>query len=218
MSRYMRRTIALLIAVLLLPSMVAAAVADGYRLAGILAVGPDYLAILELPGGQQQLVRKGNTLDGGGQVVLVDASRLRIALPGRTIELSLDGSGAPAQVPVALGVVQEQSDNERVLVRRVDSEAFSASVAQSQKAPAKPAAAPSSKARDPAAEAGRRLAPILNLPPDSRVVQVNEQPVRSAEQAIRLIEQSFQENTAPRLNITSAAGDESRVYLSASEP
>jgi hypothetical protein len=42
--------------------------------------------------------------------------------------------------------------------------------------------------------------------------------VRSAEQAIRLIERSFAENTAPRLNITSAAGDESRVYLSVAEP
>ena len=42
--------------------------------------------------------------------------------------------------------------------------------------------------------------------------------MRSAEQAIRLIEQSFADNVAPRLNITSAAGDESRVYLSVAEP
>jgi hypothetical protein len=200
---------------LLLPSLVFAAGSNGYRLAGVLAVGPDYLAILELPGGQQQLVREGSTLDDGGRVVLVEASRLRIAAAGGTFELNLDGSGAPAQVPVALGVVQEQSDNDRVLIRRVDAEAFSSSVAQSGKEPGKTASA---KSRDAAAETGRRLAPILNLPPDSRVVQVNEQPVRSAEQAIRLIEQSFAENTAPRLNITSAAGDESRVYLSVATP
>jgi hypothetical protein len=211
----MNRTLALLLSALLLPSLVFAAGGNGYRLAGVLAVGPDYLAILELPGGQQQLVREGSTLDDGGRVVLVEASRLRIAGAAGTFELNLDGSGAPAQVPVALGVVQEQSDNDHIMVRRVDSEAFSASVAQSKTTPAK---SPASKSRDAAAETGRRLAPILNLPPDSRVVQVNEQPVRSAEQAIRLIEQSFAENTAPRLNITSAAGDESRVYLSVATP
>jgi len=214
----MHRILALLLSAFLLPSFVFAAGGNGYRLAGVLAVGPDYLAILELPGGQQQLVREGSTLDDGGRVVLVEASRLRIAAAGGTFELNLDGSGAPAQVPVALGVVQEQSDNDRILVRRVDAEAFSSSVAQSGKAQAKTASAPASKSRDAAAETGRRLAPILNLPPDSRVVQVNEQPVRSAEQAIRLIEQSFSENTAPRLNITSAAGDESRVYLSVAGP
>jgi hypothetical protein len=211
----MHRILALLLSALLLPSLVFASGGNGYRLAGVLAVGPDYLAILELPGGQQQLVREGSTLDDGGRVVLVEASRLRIALAGRTVELNLDGSSAPAEVPMALGVVQEQSDNDRVMIRRVDAEAFSASVAQSKTTPAK---SPAAKNRDAAAETGRRLAPILNLPPDSRVMQVNEQPVRSAEQAIRLIEQSFAENTAPRLNITSAAGEESRVYLSVAGP
>jgi hypothetical protein len=209
----------LLATALLIASMATAATGNGYRLAGVLAVGPEYLAILELPGGDQQLVRQGNTLDDGGRIVLVDASRLRIELAGRTIELNLDGTGAPAQVPVTLGVLQEQTDNDRILVRSLDTEAFSAALARTPKSTATSTAPPSSKVRkDPAAEAGRRLAPILNLPIDSRVVMVNEQPVRSAEQAIRLIEQSFAENTAPRLNITSAAGDESRVYLMAAQP
>lgn len=219
MSKFLRRAIALVLAALLLPSLAAAAGANGYRLAGVLAVGPEYMAILELPGGDQQLVRKGSSLEGGGQVVLVDAQRLRIALAGRTIELNLDGSGAPAQVPVALGVVQEQTDNERILVRSLDTEAFSDALARPTNSKAKQAAPPSSKVRkDPAAEAGRRLAPILNLPADSRVVTVNEQSVRSADQAIRLIEQSFQNNETPRLNVSSAAGDESRVYLTAAQP
>jgi len=219
MTMLLRRAIAVLLTALLLPSMAAAAGTDGYRLAGILAVGPDYLAILELPGGQQQLVRKGNTLEDGGRIVLVDASRLRIAHAGRTVELNLDGSGAPAQVPVALGVVQEQTDNDRVLVRSLDTEAFSDALARSPKSTTTPAVQPSSKVRrDPAAETGRRLAPILNLPADSRVVMVNEQPVRSADQAIRMIEQAFENNETPRLNVTSATGDESRVYLTAAQP
>jgi hypothetical protein len=216
----MLRTAALLLSALLLPSLAFAAGGDGYRLAGVLAVGPEYLAIVELPSGQQQLARKGTTLADGASVVLVDARRLRISHGGRTIELQLDPSGRAAEVPVALGVVQEQIDHDGALVRRVDPAAFSASAAQSGRASPAATAAPASGSgrRDPAAETGRRLAPILNLPSDSRVVAVNEQPVRSAEQAIRLIEQSLAENTAPRLNITSAAGDESRVYLSVAEP
>ncbi len=217
--RLLRARAWLLTAALLSSSLATAATGNGYRLAGVLAVGPDYMAILELPGGDQQLVRQGSTLDDGGRIVLVDASRLRIQRAGRTIELNLDGTDAPAQVPVALGVVQEQTDNDRIQVRSLDTEAFSAALAQPSKPTAKSAALPSSKARrDPAAEVGRRLAPIINLPGDSRVVMVNEQPVRSADQAIRLIEQSFQNNETPRLNVTSAAGDESRVYLTAAQP
>lgn len=214
----MNRMLALLLTALLLPSVVTAAGVDGYRLAGVLAVGPDYLAILELPGGGQQLVRQGSTLEDGTRVVLVEADRLRLARAGAAIDLNLDGSGRPAQVPVALGVVQEQTDHEGALIRRVDPAAFSASAAQSGKTTAAASAPSRNGKRDPAAETGRRLAPILNLPTDSRVVAINEQPVRSAEEAIRLIDQSFQDNTAPRLNITSAAGDESRVYLSTAEP
>lgn len=209
----------LLTTALLISSIATAATGNGYRLAGVLAVGPDYLAILELPGGDQQLVRQGVTLDDGGRIVLVDASRLRIERAGRTIELNLDGTDAPAQVPVALGVVQEQTDNDRTLVRSLDTEAFSAALARPSKPTAKSASPSSSKVRnDPAAEVGRRLAPILNLPVDSRVVMVNDQPVRSADQAIRLIEQSFQNNETPRLNIMSADGGESRVYLTAAQP
>lgn len=221
MSAHMQRKIVLLLTALLLPSIAMTAAGKGYRLAGVLAVGPDYLAILELPGGEQQLVRKGSTLEDGARVVLVEASRLRIAQAGgSTVELNLDGSGDPVQVPVALGVVQEQTDHEGALIRRVDPAAFSASAAQSGNATvAASGSTPTRNGRkDAAAETGRRLAPILNLPTDSRVVAINEQPVRSADQAIRLIEQSFAENTAPRLNITSAAGDESRVYLSTAEP
>lgn len=221
MLTLMHRTLALLLTALLLPSIAMAAGGKGYRLAGVLAVGPDYLAILELPGGEQQLVRTGSTLDGGARVLLVEASRLRIAQSGGgTIELKLDGSDGPVQLPLALGVVQEQTDQEGALIRRVDPAAFSASTAQSGKSPVGTTGpAPTRNGRrDPATEIGQRLAPILNLPSDSRVVSVNEQKVRSAEQAIQLIEQSFRENTAPRLNITSAAGDESRVYLSAVEP
>ena len=215
----MLRALVLALTLAALPSAaLLAGTGDGYRLAGIIAVGEDYLAVLELPGGEQVLVRRGSAVAGGGRIVLLDAERLRIALPDQVVDLALDRSLNAPVVPDGLGVVQEQMDDGNVLIRRVDPEAFGSSVARSRPAGA-PTAGTASKVEpaDPAGEAGRRLAPILNLPPDSRIVAVNEQPVRSADQAIALIEQSLAAGVSPRLNITGAGG-ESRVYMSPAEP
>ncbi len=215
----MLRALVVALASVVLPSAVLlASTADGYRLAGIIAVAEDYLAVLELPGGGQVLVRRGSVLAGGGRVLLLDADRIRIALPDHVLDLALDRSTGTPVVPASLGVVQEQSDDGNVLIRRVDPEAFSSSVARSSDA-TKPAPGTSAKGTrtDPAVEAGRRLAPILNLPPDSRIVAVNEQPVRSADQAAALIEKSLAAGVSPRLNITGAGG-ESRVYMSPTAP
>lgn len=93
-----------------------------------------------------------------------------------------------------------------------------AAVQRSQATAAKPSGkAPATTDRDPAAEAGRRLSPILNLPPNSLVVSINEQPVRSADQALKLIEQSLERGESPRLNLGSPDG-ESRVYVSPKPP
>jgi hypothetical protein len=190
-----------------------ASTADGYRLAGIIAVGEDYLAVLELPGGEQVLVRQGSEIVGGGRIQLLDADRMRIALPDHVLDLALDRSLNAPVVPAGLGVVQE-TDEGNVLIRRVDPDAFRASVAQSRAAAgAAPGTPTKGKKTDAQAEAGRRLTPILNLPPDSRIVAVNEQPVRSADQAAALIEKSLAAGISPRLNITGAGG-ESRVYMS----
>jgi hypothetical protein len=211
------RALVLALTLAALPSAVLlAGTADGYRLAGIIAVGQDYLAVLEVPGGEQLLVRQGSTVSGGARVVLLDAQRLRLALPDRVLDLALDRSLNGPVIPAGLGVVQEQMDDGNVMIRRVDPEAFGQSVARS--APSgKPPTGTRARAADPATEAGRRLAPVLNLPADSRLVAVNEQPVRTAERAIALIEQSLADGVSPRLNIAGAGG-ESRVYLSPTEP
>jgi hypothetical protein len=211
------RALVLALTLAALPSAaLLAGTADGYRLAGIIAVGDDYLGLLELPGGEQVLVRRGTTLEGGSRVVRLDSSELHLVLRDRVLVLALDRSSGAPVVPAGLGVVQEQMDDGHVMIRRVDPGAFAASAAKPA-ASGRPSAGHEPRALDPATEAGRRLAPILNLPPDSRLVAVNEQPVRNAERAIALIEQSFAAGVSPRLNITGAAG-ETRVYLSPTEP
>lgn len=219
MHRPSRRAIALAIAILLIPAWPATAGDDSYRLAGVMAVGPDYLGILELPDGDQMLVRKGSAIEGGGRVVLIDATRLRIEFPGRPpLEFILDGSGTPPEVPAGLGVLREQSDRDHVMLREVDGEALEASLARSRSASGSSGAEALPATRpDPALETGRRLSPILNLPPNARVVAVNEQPVRSADRAIALIEQSLKDGIAPRLNLAGDDG-ESRVYVTPAQP
>ena len=213
----MLRALVLALTLAALPSAaLLAGTSDGYRLAGIIAVGDDYLGLLELPGGEQVLVRRGSTLDGGVRIALLDAEQLRLVLPDRVLVLALDRSSGAPVVPAGLGVVQEQADDGNVMIRKVDPQAFAASVERSS-ATGHPSPGTGAKAGDPSTEAGRRLAPILNLPADSRLMAVNEQPVRSAKQAIALIEQSLAAGVSPRLNIA-RAGVETRVYMSPVEP
>jgi hypothetical protein len=203
---------ALAVVAMLAPAPVTAGSTERYRLAGVMAVGPEYLGILQLPDGGQMLVRKGSVLEGGARVLLLDATRARIALPGKKpFDIALDGSGGLPEVSKAQGVVQEQSDHHRALIRRVDPDAFRAA-AKLSVASAGMAAPVGAKTSDPTLETALRLAPILNLPPNSRIVAVNEQPVRSAEQVIRTIQKTLDQGMPPRLNLANN-GREYRVYI-----
>ena len=75
--------------------------ASGYRLAGTLAVGKDFIAFLEVPQGGQVLVRAGSVV-GNAKVLAVTASSLKIALRSGVVELSLDGTAHPASATLPL--------------------------------------------------------------------------------------------------------------------
>ena len=187
-----------------------AAAATGYRLTGIVAVGQDYLGFLEMPGGVQVLVRKGSVIEGGGRILLLDAQRLRIGLPSGVIELSLEGSGRPAAVPVpaaAVGGGELPPDGEYTLFRAVEPKRLGE---------ARGAAAKADAPRSTASIAtALRLGPILNLPPNSRVVAVNDQPVTSVDAAIAGIERALASNIMATLNLAgSNGGPDTRVYVS----
>ena len=188
---------------------VRAAVASGYRLAGIVAVGKDYLGFLELPGGEQVLVRQGSVIDGGARILLLDAERMRIGLPSGVVELALQDSGRPvAALPsVAAADGAEPAPNQDLtLIRTVDPKRLGAQLRAVPKAP---------DARSSSAtETALRLAPILDLPPHSKVVAVNDEPVTSADAAIARLERSLASNIAPTLTLADAQGGPgTRVYL-----
>ena len=190
-----------------------AATGGGYRLAGIVAVGKDYLGFLELPEGGQILVRQGSVINGGGKVVELDSERLKIAFPDRTIDLELAGSGASPDAPTVASTDRDSIatawDGEAIVMREVDP----VSVAQSLRTTgASPAG--TGKRADAGAEVARRFAAIANLPANALVLAINELPVQSADAAIRQAEKVLVAGGSVSLKLA-AAGDapEIRVYL-----
>lgn len=198
-------SIAVLLLTLLSVTAAQAETKQSYRLAGIVAVGSDYLGFLELPDGGQVLVRQGTAIGDGGRIVALDNERLKIAFPDRTVELSLEDSGKPGTAPNTQGILVGQSDQGHVMVRQVDSAALSQALATSRT---------STKAPDAGIEVGQRFAGLINLPNNARVLAVNEVPVTSADSALKLAQTSLAQGMPVRLNLAAASGDpEMRVYL-----
>ena len=182
-----------------------AATTNGYRLAGIVAVGKDYMGFLELPGGGQILVRQGSAISGGGRIVALDGMRLRIAFPDRTIELSLEGSGIPGVAPTTPNIPTDRPDDEPVTMLEVSSADLAAAPRTSNG---------NGKRGDAGVEVARRFASLARLPDNARVLAVNEMPVKSADAAIKLVEQSLADGRAVGLKVAAAGGDpDKRVYL-----
>lgn len=203
---------------LLLASGTFAAAGDGHRLAGTLAVGREHLAFVELPGGDQVLVRAGSDLGNGGHVLHVDADRVTIAFRDGVRDLWLEGSGRPVMMDATPSTKLPASDDGHVHVRRVDAAHLRGSLAT-----ARPATPPTAVERgmrpDPGKELAQRIAPVIALPANARIVAVNERPVRTADGAIALINAELARNTAVRLNLASPAGaPPGRVYLLPARP
>jgi hypothetical protein len=212
--------------VLLLVGLVAHGAAGGeYRLAGVVAVGEDFIGFLELPGGTQVLVRQGSVINGDGRVVILDGGRLRIAFPGRTIDLTLEGTGAPAAaisrredagsgVPTA-SVETPSQGSEEATVGLVESlEMLEVDAVEVARALGKTSSQGKARPADPAAEAAQRFASVVDLPRNSRVLSVNGTPVTSADAAIRMAEKQLAAGGSVGLKLaTSGDGAVTRVYL-----
>lgn len=182
-----------------------AATSNGYRLAGIVAVGTDYLGFLELPEGGQILVRQGSVINGGGRVVALDGEGLRIAFADRTIQLDLEGTGGTRVAATARDVARDLSDEELVVMREVSPAALAETSRASNQ---------SGKGGNAGVIVAQRFSTLAKLPQGARVLAVNEQSVKSADATIRWVEEALAEGRAVGLKVDTA-GDaaEQRVYL-----
>lgn len=184
-----------------------AAPAD-YRLAGTMAVGKDYVAFLELPSGGQVLVRKGSVV-GNAKVADVTEKSVRLVLPDRALVLSLEGSGAAAP-DVRSAAVQEAVDDDRnrIYTRTVSPEQVSRELSKSA---SKSGTTPSNA--DARMIAAQRIAPVLDLPPGSRLLMVRGEPVTNADAAIKQIEKQLAANDGVVYLDIQVSGKHGRVYL-----
>jgi hypothetical protein len=180
--------------------------AKGYRLAGTLAVGQDFIAFLAVPQGGQVLVRAGSVVNGV-RVDSVTSHEARLAFPSGTVELLLDGTNRPAS-PVKSPAVLTRTDDarNRVYDRQVSGDQVSRELA-------KAATSTKGDAPDGSMIAAQRISSVLELPPGSSVLRVGPKPVTSAAAAIDQIGKAF-ESQAPVviLDIKTPKGP-GRVYL-----
>lgn len=202
------------LAVLLLLVLGSTAGADaqrGYRLAGVMSAGDSYLGFLEVPQGGQVLVRLGSEIDGG-KVIAFDAKALRIRFPEGVVEFSLEASGKPRVAAAAPQVVLGGDEQGHVVRRTVDVDGLQAGLQHGGGT----ADAPKTRAGGPPSDAQRtvtqRFAPLLDLPADARVVQVNETRITSAAAAISLVEDTLAKGMPARLNLQTPDGFK-RVYV-----
>ena len=181
-------------------------IAKGYRLAGTLAVGNDYLAFVEVPQGGQVLVRSGSVVNGV-KVLAVTAHEARLSFPAGVVELLLDGTNRPI-APAASSAVLSKTDDvrNRVYNREISEEQVSRELAVTTGTKGAPAPGGG-------LVAAQRIAAVLDLPPGSQVLRVGPKPVTSAQSAIEQIDLAF-ESTAPVviLDIKTPKGP-GRVYL-----
>lgn len=186
-----------------------------YRLAGVVAVGSEYLGFLEIAAGDQILIRKGSTVPGGGKVVAFDSRSVRIAFPDKVVELALEGGAGSGPAVVTQGIVTAQDDMGRIHVRSVEPESLQQALSQPVADNATtPAGAIQRRGRkDEGAAVAMRFSALINLPADSRVLAINEQPVVSAEAAIDTVNRTLAAGMPARLNISNSAGSDQRVYL-----
>jgi len=212
----LHRTVVATLCLLLLGPMLGAqgapAQQGSYRLAGVMLAGDSYLGFLELPQGDQVLVRLGSVVNGG-KVVQFDARALRIRFPDRTVELLLEGSGKPpppAAVPVDVVVSGEQQGH--VIRREVDVGNLHSALDDANRLASSSAAGTNRPALSAQQVVTQRFQPLLDLPPDARVVAVNETRVISAGAAIRTVEETLAKGMPARLNLETPQGTK-RVYL-----
>lgn len=174
--------------------------AQGYRLAGTIAVGSDFLAFLATPDGAQVLVHEGDAV-GNARVRDIRDREIDLALPSGLLTLSLDRSDKPVVGTPAREVLVSQSSDEYVLGREV-------SVAPFRKA----VSASSSNSSSASVALAQRVAPVLDLPPHSRILAVNGQDVTSADGAIREIAKVLAAGSTVTMNLETPTGLK-RVYV-----
>lgn len=94
-----------IVTAVLLALAAAAVVADDYRLAGTIALGDErYLALIEMPSGEQQIFRVGDEFEGG-EIARITRTAAYVERPGGDLVLDLTGMKLARSGAVEPGLV-----------------------------------------------------------------------------------------------------------------
>ena len=211
----MQRALLACLALVLLGTMPEASGAPsaqrGYRLAGVMVAGDGYLGFLELPQGDQCWCDSA-----ASSMAARSCSSMRFTTHPVSRRHDRTHARGQWQTPAAAAapreVVVASESQGHVLRREVDVGELHSALGEANRVASSPAAGTSRPALSAQQVVTQRFQPLLDLPPDARVVAVNETKVISASAAISAVEETLAKGMPARLNLQTPQGMK-RVYL-----
>ncbi len=177
-----------------------------YRLAGIITSDDGSgLALIEIPGGEQQLLRAGEAIDDGW-VADITADTVRLAFPEREVVLHLAGTGNPVS-------------NLPTVYRREDYTGGASRAVDTGKLGAISRLAGSTDTTD-SNKLAMKVLTYLGLPAEARIMAVNDQKVESSAEAVQQMAANIDAKGASGFQFVVSIADVSgnkRVYIMADD-
>lgn len=217
-----------LITLLLAQSLAAAAPpADPLRVTGIITIGDRHEALIELADGSQQQVRPGDAFAGG---VVLDITRNAVHIGFEDDEQILPLAGDPNRPAFAMPDTPvyvrspepvQVGTGKQILKREVvgtgleqELTRIAEDMDRTTAVPADPAEVPGEEGKEKTImELTRLIGPLVDLPPEDRVVGINHQPLTTAREGIGKVQQELATGNVVQLNIESRDTSRKLVYL-----
>jgi hypothetical protein len=169
------------------------------RLSGVIIIDEQHpIAVIEQPGGDFVLVRVGDRLGADGRVEEITAHWLRVR----------DAAGERLLWVTGLRSLVTDAP----LVRERDDEGIAYNRTLARQETVRELGKLVETASTPGLDISTLLGPMLDLPADARIVEVNHEPIRSARDGMTRIRDALAAGSVVRLSIEGVYGKEG-VYL-----
>lgn len=183
------------VAAVLVMSAHASSPDPAYRLAGTLDAGPrGWLAVLEMPNGEQQLLKKGDSINGA-QVIDIGDEQVKLRRDGEVLILSLEGG----ESDLSYGDLPPEFFNLEA------SDALRATLDELGR---------TAKSDE---QLATRIRDLLQIPGDGRIATIDDQPVTSVKHGVKLLKQSMIADHPVRVAVTGVEGFDA-VYVMPQAP
>lgn len=168
---------------------------NDYRLAGTVDSGVrGWLAVLELPGGEQRLLKQGDAIPGGEILDIGDEWIKLSDWDGeQTLRLEGDVSYVVTDEPMPMLITLEASASLRETLNQLDGS--------------------KNKEQKLAAD----ISKLLQIPEEGQIASINDRPASSVKHGLQLLKQSLVANHPVRIEVSGVEGFDA-VYLMPAQP